>query len=100
MTEKPSNAPVVDCSADENLKHLIMAFRVAGEEKRIYLVNPGCRFVRFGGSSAGLHVKKTASLIVSEIGPHGRRDSEHDITNTNVWDAILHGYRGALGVDK
>jgi hypothetical protein len=69
-----------------------MDFRIAGERRRVYLLNPGDHFERFGGSSRGLVVRKTASLIVSESQGGCRSDVEYDINKADVWERILFAY--------
>ena len=91
MTDANVTAPV-----DPNERFLIMDFTVGASRKRVYLLNPGDHFDRFGGSSRGLVVRKTASLIVSENQGGCRYDSEDDVNKKDVWARILHAYRASL----
>src|SRR5262245_57715897 len=96
MSEQASGVPAPD--EDVNAKYRIMDFKVRGERKRVYLLNPGDHFQYFGGSSRGLVVRKTASLIVSEKQGGCRSDTEYDINKPDVWARILNAYRGSLGL--
>jgi hypothetical protein len=97
MTDVTSGAPA-PVDDDPNARFRIMDFKVGGERKRVYLLNPGDHFVRFGGSSHPLVVRKTASLIVSECQGGCRYDSEEDVNKQAVWARILHAYRASLEV--
>jgi hypothetical protein len=97
MTEQVSGETVAD-DQDLNAKYRVMEFKVAGSRKAVYLLNPGDHFQRFGGSSCGLVVRKTASLIVSEWQGGCRHDTEYDINKPDVWARILNAYRGSLGL--
>lgn len=59
---------------------------------RVYLLNPGETFARFGGSSRGLTARKTASLIVSTLQGGSVRDVEYDLRggtkHPDVWPWI------------
>lgn len=59
-----------------------------GFVKEIYLLNPGEWFPGFGGSSRGLVVRKTASLIVRDKGPWGTRDHELNLADPDEWAFI------------
>lgn len=98
MTAKVSEKSVAH--DDPNNRFVIMDFTTGDNRYRVYLLNPGDHFDRFGGSSAGLAVRKTASLIVSESGPGGRYDSEHKINAINTWESIFRAYRRSLGVTQ
>lgn len=87
MTDANDVAP-----EDLNARYRIMDFKIGGERRRVYLLNPGDHFERFGGSSRGLLVRKTASLIVSETQGGCRTDIEYDIGNKDVWERILYAY--------
>jgi hypothetical protein len=63
--------------------------RPDGSSLKVYILMPGENFPRFGGSSRGLTVTKTPSLIISENGPWGRHDTEYDIHNKKIWAFIL-----------
>lgn len=58
----------------------------------VYVLNPGQRFDRFGGSSTGLVVEKTASLIVSRTDEAGGRyDAEYAVNDAkamNFWSYL------------
>lgn len=81
-----------------NEKFLVGKFQVGNETKEVYLLNPGDCFQGFGGSSAGLVVKKTASLIVREVGPGGCYDTEYDVNDKKVWGRIFNVVRTAKEV--
>lgn len=66
----------------------ILEHKVDNYRYEIYLVNPGQFFEGFGGSRHGLQVKKTASLIIRQRGPHGLRDTEYDIADKDAWESI------------
>ena len=87
-------------AADPNEKFLIADFKVPGEDgefrRRVYLLNPGDHFDRFGGSSSGLLVRKTASLITRDDGPWGRNDYETDIHSKATWAAIFTAHAASL----
>lgn len=81
---------IIELSAEQrNARFLIADFTVGADRTRIYLLNPGDVFVRFGGSSHGLTVRKTASLIVREEDAGGVHDTEYDIADREVWDRIF-----------
>ena len=87
MTDVATAAPV-----DANERFCIMDFRIGGERRRVYLLNPGDHFERFGGSSRGLVVRKTASLIVSETQGGCRSDMEFNLADKEAWERILYAY--------
>lgn len=63
----------------------------------IHLLHPGEIFPEFGGSSRGLAVKKTASLITrADTGAGGREDVERAITDKNVWEFISRCINGDI----
>jgi hypothetical protein len=86
---------------DENAKFLIAAFKIGEElEVRAYVVPAGENFVRFGGSSRGLTVTKTPSLIISDI-QYCRNDVEYDIHDKKGWTRLFRlaekaGYNGEM----
>lgn len=55
----------------------------------IYLLNPGNCFAGFGGSSAGLLVRKTASLIVRNTAGGMCNDTEYSVNDKRIWNAIF-----------
>lgn len=57
----------------------------------VYLLNPGECFPRFGGSSSGLVVNKTASIITRTYQSGSFMDTEYDIKDREFW-----GYLGRL----
>lgn len=64
----------------------------------VHLLNVGECFERFGGSSASLVVRKTASLITRWVSPFDWKDTEWDIHDPRPWkwfDELvnLHGYK-------
>lgn len=77
---------------DANDHHLVAHFEVEGYEYKVYILQPGEHFDRFGGSSSGLLVHKTPSLIVSEISNMGRRDTEYDVHDRNAWQRIFRAH--------
>lgn len=74
---------------DSNDAFLIHTLKTNNEVIKLYLLNPGDWFAGFGGSRAGLVVRKTASLIVRREGPMGTYDTECDINNKQVWQSIF-----------
>lgn len=55
----------------------------------IHLLNPGQTFPFFGGSSRGLTVRKTASMIVRTKHPMvGIRDLETEIHDMSIWQWV------------
>jgi hypothetical protein len=91
MTDANVTAPV-----DPNARFCVMDFSIKTRRVRIYLLNPGDCFQGFGGSSSGLVVRKTASLIVRDVDNWGCEDTEYDINKADVWGRILNAYRGSL----
>lgn len=51
----------------------------------IHMLNPGDTFPGFGGSSSGLVVRKTASLVTRTTTSTGTSDVELDIHNPETW---------------
>lgn len=51
----------------------------------VYLLNVGETFERFGGSSRGLTVIKTASLITRTESAMHTSDKEWDLADPNAW---------------
>ena len=51
----------------------------------VYLLNAGEHFDRFGGSSRGLTVRKTASLITRTTQSMGKHDVEWDLASPKAW---------------
>lgn len=76
-------------SMDSNQQFLIADFTVGDSRKLVYLLKPGDLFERFGGSRHGLLVRKTPSLIVSEIQQGCRNDSEFPQNDRGAWDRIF-----------
>ena len=74
---------------DKNDKFLIADFTIDGSRRQVYLLNAGDFFEGFGGSSNGLLVHKTASLVVRETRLTGRSDIEHSINNKAAWQNIF-----------
>jgi hypothetical protein len=54
----------------------------------VYVLNVGETFERFGGSSRGLTVSKTASLITRSIDAMGTVDREWDLSSPEGWEWI------------
>lgn len=98
-TDRKVSEPV-DVPVDINAHHCIMDFKRGSERVRVYLLNPGDHFHYFGGSSRGLVVRKTASLIVSVNQYGSRTDTEYDLNKQDVWERILRAYRASLGVES
>lgn len=71
---------------DSNERFLIRRFEVESTRVSFYLLNPGETFAGFGGSSAGLTVRKTASLIIRREHPAGVEDTESDLRSKGAWD--------------
>lgn len=88
----------VDVPVDINEPHRIMDFCQGAERVRVYLLNPGDHFHYFGGSSRGLVVRKTASLIVSTNQYGCRSDVEYNVGDKATWERILRAYRASLGL--
>lgn len=72
-----------------NEKFLIADFTIGDARKQVYMLNPGDHFAGFGGSSSGLSVRKTASLIVRETSQGVTADTEYDINKRDVWNRIF-----------
>jgi hypothetical protein len=54
----------------------------------IHMMKPKEFFPGFGGSSRGLVIGKTASIIVREMSVWGCKDTEHDIDDPWLWGWI------------
>jgi hypothetical protein len=67
------------------MKVLTVKIKDNGLTYEIHMLNPGEFFPDFGGSRSGLQVRKTASLIVRERSPWGRKDTEYDISDQSMW---------------
>jgi len=73
--------------ADSDANKRFRIFNIAVGDKgtasytrvRVYLLNPGETFARFGGSKHGQTARKTASLIVSTLQCGTLRDVEYDL---------------------
>ena len=91
MATKKQAAPAAPLTDEQhNAQHRIADFTVGKSRKQIHLLNAGQHFRRFGGSSHGLLVRKTASLIVREIDEaYGITDTEYDVNDKAVWDSIF-----------
>jgi hypothetical protein len=77
---------------DPNAKYRIATFTVENTTIRVYLLNPGEAFERFGGLQRSLPVTKTASLIVSTSDHRGRKDMEYDLrgqSGDDMWGWIF-----------
>ncbi len=75
---------------EEDMKKLpdpILTLSLKGKTSvtRVYLLNPGQHFPRFGGSSRGLVVGKTASLIVRYFSGFDTKDVEYDLADPKAW---------------
>lgn len=82
-----------------NDKYRVLTVRHVGEgcnpestaHTTVYLLDPGQAFDRFGGSSAGLVVKKTASMIVSYFdSAAGRKDTEYALNDKKALQVWAH----------
>ena len=76
--------------SDPNRKFRILKYMVNRAHVRVYILNPGDRFIGFGGSRHDLPISKTASLIISES-DYGRCDIEYNVNDKNAWAAIRRG---------
>lgn len=74
---------------DVNDDYKVIQFERGGSIIRVYILKPGQVFKRFGGSSSGLLVRKTPSLIVTQSGISGRVDIEYDVHDLRVWKGIF-----------
>jgi hypothetical protein len=74
---------------DRNGQFCIKEFSFGGHEYSIYILNPGNCFQGFGGTSGGLVVRKTASLIVRDNHAGGCDDTEYDVNDKKVWARLL-----------
>lgn len=75
---------------DPNEKFRIATVKVEDADIDVFILNPGDSFQGFGGSSAGLVVRKTASLITRKRGPHGWSDTEYAINDKSAWGWLLY----------
>jgi hypothetical protein len=76
-------------TGDKTMHVLTIEFSdIPGERHEIHVLNPGECMEGFGGSSRGLVVGKTASLITRRTGKWGQHDIEHDIFAENIWEWI------------
>lgn len=68
----------------------------------VHMLNPKDHMPGFGGSRSGLLVSdKTASLILRQnVKGGGIHDSEHDIHDPRVWEAIAKWINDTRGVIK
>lgn len=72
---------------DPNARFLIRRFETGESVVSFYILSPGETFAGFGGSSGGLSVRKTASLITRHETSHGTiDDGEYDVTSTLAWE--------------
>lgn len=68
--------------------HVLTVKLDAGTSYELHMLNPRETFPGFGGSRAGLLVGKTASLVSRMHTPNTTSDTEHDIHDPVVWEAI------------
>jgi len=61
---------------------------VSTYRREVYIVPPGKRFERFGGSRAGILVTHQPSLIIRDSSAAGNRDSEYNVHDAKAWNAI------------
>lgn len=54
----------------------------------VYILHPGDHFPRFGGSSAGLLVRGSPSLIVRVISQGCQTDTEYNTFDKSAWKMI------------
>lgn len=74
---------------------LVLTITGTGFTTEIHMLNPGETFERFGGSSQGLTVRKTASIITrSRSTGGGVEDVERDITQPAFWKWIAERING------
>jgi hypothetical protein len=90
---KTKTAPVVLPEREKtglNPILMINGFPVDWDTKRVtaYILGPGQMFPGFGGSSSGLLVGKTASLIIRRVGAWGSQDSEYDVNDAGAWEYL------------
>lgn len=76
-----------------NEQYKIAEFVAFGKTTRVYILQPGQCFERFGGSSAGLVVRKTPSLIVQQDDQFGRNDIEFDVHDKKAWNIIFEHHK-------
>lgn len=81
-------SPFTAVPADANSQFLLREFTLAnGSQIAFYLLNPGEVFAGFGGSSRGLLVRKTASLITRRVDADSGTvsDSERNLRDALAW---------------
>lgn len=96
-----------DRDPNKALRIFSIALGDAGTESytrvRVYLLNPGEHFERFGGSKRGYTDRKTATLIVSTLQCGSVRDVAYDLrggtTHPDVWPWIRRMMLREAGVE-
>lgn len=83
----------------------VMALEKDGVTVEVYLLNVGETFEGFGGSSRGLCVRKTASLITRVKRAMGTDDVEWDLASEKAWAWInslpmQYGFRHAKQITE
>lgn len=81
------------------MTHVLTIKMKAGGEIEVHALNPGKHFPLFGGSSRGLTVGKTASII-TRTKTVGTSDVERDIHDENFWTWIAERINDGTGSTK
>jgi hypothetical protein len=87
-----------------DMAHCITYISADGKNKvEVHMLNVGDGMAPFGGSSSGLLVRKTASLVTRHKAPWGTRDVEWDIHSPRAWNWIAeltskHGFTAVPAV--
>lgn len=91
-------------SMETDMAHCITYISADGKDKiEVHMLNVGEGMTPFGGSSSGLLVRKTASLVTRHRHSWGIKDVEWDIHDPSVWNWIAdlttkHGFTAVPAV--
>ena len=78
-------------------RHLL-TLRIKETRTELWYCPPESSFPGFGGSSTGLLVGKTPSLVTRRISPEGQFDVEWDVYHAHIWETITKAINGDLEV--
>jgi hypothetical protein len=66
----------------------VLEFNVGPNYYEIHILQVGEGFPNFDGGRHTLVARKTPSLIVTEAGPWGHKDTEYEVHDATVWEWI------------
>lgn len=74
----------------------VLTLKLEGSTLEVHMLNPGQHFEGFGGSSRGLTVGKTASIVTRLHDVSGVTDTERNLDDGFLWGFIAKCISGEI----